>query len=67
MRNRDAILRKLDSVESNLNKTTTFLNQGNRNQCYETLNSIREQIEQIRGYIDSEPITGAELNTSIPR
>lgn len=67
MRNRDATLRKLDSIDSNLNKLTTYLNQGNRDKCYETAESIREQIDQIRGYIDSEPISGAELNTSIPR
>ena len=67
MRNREATLRKLDSIDSNLNKLITFLNQGNRNNCYETIESIREQVEQIRGYIESEPISGAELNTSIPR
>lgn len=67
MRNREATLRKLDSIDSNLNKLITFLNQGNRNNCYETAESIREQVEQIRGYISSEPLSGAELNTSIPR
>ena len=67
MRNREATLRKLDSVDSNLNKLITYLNQGNRDNCYETVENLREQIDQIRGYIESEPIAGAELNTSIPR
>jgi len=62
MRNREATLRKLDSVESNLNKITVFLNQGNRDLCYETIDSIREQIEQLKLYIESEPMTGDELN-----
>jgi hypothetical protein len=62
MRNREATLRKLDSVESNLNKITVYLNQGNRDSCYETVESIREQIEQLKLYIESEPITGDELN-----
>lgn len=62
MRNRDAILRKLDSLESNLNRMIVMLNQGNRDACYETVESLRDQIDQIRGYIESEPIIGNELN-----
>jgi hypothetical protein len=62
MRNRDAILRKLDSLESNLNRMIVMLNQGNRDTCYETVESLRDQIDQIRGYIESEPIIGNELN-----
>lgn len=62
MRNREAILKKLDSVESNLNKILSYLNQGNREACYETVDSIREQIEQLKLYIESEPIIGEELN-----
>jgi hypothetical protein len=62
MRNREATLRKLDSVESNLNRMTMTLNQGNREACYEVIQSIREQIEQLKLYIESEPITGSELN-----
>ena len=62
MRNRDAILRKLDSLESNLNRMIVMLNQGNRDICYETVELLRDQIDQIRGYIESEPIIGNELN-----
>jgi hypothetical protein len=39
-----------------------MLNQGNRDTCYETVESLRDQIDQIRGYIESEPIIGNELN-----
>lgn len=62
MRNREATLRKLDSVESNLNRMTLTLNQGNREACYEVIESLREQVEQLKLYIESEPITGSELN-----
>ena len=62
MRNREATLRKLDSVESNLNKMTLTLNQGDRNACYEVIEALREQVEQLKMYIESEPITGEELN-----
>jgi len=62
MRNREATLRKLDSVESNLNRMTLTLNQGDRDACYEVIGVIREQVEQLKMYIESEPITGSELN-----
>jgi len=62
MRNREATLRKLDSVESNLNRMTLTLNQGDREAAYEVIESLREQIEQLKLYIESEPITGSELN-----
>ena len=62
MRNREAVLRKMDSVESNLTKLTFTLNQGDRNASREVIESIREQIEQLKLYIESEPMSGSELN-----
>jgi hypothetical protein len=62
MRNREATLRKLDSVESNLTKLTFTLNQGDRDGSHEIIENIREQVEQLKLYIESEPLTGSELN-----
>ena len=62
MRNREAVLRKMDSVESNLTKMTFTLNQGDRNASQEIIENIREQIEQLKLYIESEPLSGSELN-----
>lgn len=62
MRNREAVLRKMDSVESNLTKLTFTLNQGDRNGSHEIIENIREQIEQLKLYIESEPLSGSELN-----
>lgn len=62
MRNREATRRKLESIESQLNKLNLALNQGNRDVCYDIVNEIRDQIEQAKLYIESEPITGDELN-----
>ncbi len=62
MRNREATLRKIDSIDSNLNKMILLLNQGDRQACYEQVESLREQLDQLRTYIESEPITGSELN-----
>ena len=62
MRNREATLRKIDSIDSGLNKMILTLNQGDREACYEAINSLREQLDQLRTYIESEPISGSELN-----
>jgi len=62
MKHREPVLRKLDSIDSNLNKLNLALNQGNREAAREISLSIREQLEQIKLYIESEPIMGNELN-----
>jgi hypothetical protein len=62
MRNREAVLRKMDSVESNLTKLSFILNQGKREGSHEIIENVREQIEQLKLYIESEPISGSELN-----
>jgi len=62
MKHREAVLKKLDSIDSNLSKLTMTLNQGDRQAAYETVESLREQVEQIKGYIENENIQGSELN-----
>jgi len=62
MRNREAILRKLDGIESNMNKLNFTLNRGDRETSYEIVEKVREVISQLKIYIESEPISGNELN-----
>jgi septation ring formation regulator EzrA len=62
MKHREPVLRKLDSIDSNLNKLNLTLNQGNRDAAKEVIDSLREQVEQIKLYIENEPIIGNELN-----
>jgi prephenate dehydrogenase len=62
MRNRDAILKKIESIESNLNKLNFSLNHGDINLYNETIEKLFDQTSQIRTWIESEPIDGFELN-----
>ena len=62
MRNREPVLRKLDGLESNTNKLVMALNQGNRELCYEFIEEFKAQIEQLKMYVESEPISNNELN-----
>jgi septation ring formation regulator EzrA len=62
MKHREPVLKKLDSIDSNLNKLNLTLNQGNREAAREIIESLREQVDQIKLYIENEPIMGNELN-----
>ncbi len=62
MRNREAIMKKIDSLETNVNKLNFALNKGDRELYNETFDKLMEQISQLRTYVESEPIVGNELN-----
>ena len=64
MRNREAALRKIDQIDSSLKKLISYLRRGDEQSFNETLEGMNEQIDQLRTYIESEPITGYELNPS---
>lgn len=63
MKNRETVLKKLDSIESSLN-TLKFM--VSRQEPIENfLNKIehaRELVDHVKGYIENEPIAGTELN-----
>ena len=60
MKYRDAILKKLDNVDSSLNRLNLTLNQSDRDGSYTVIETLREQIEQIKGYVEAEGMTGNE-------
>lgn len=62
MRNREATLRKIDQINSNLNKLSFYLSRGDRESYDSTFESLHEQLDQLRTYVESEPIAGSELN-----
>jgi prephenate dehydrogenase len=64
MRNREAALRKIDQIDSSLKKLISYLRRGDEQSFNETLEGMNEQIDQLRTYIESEPIAGYELNPS---
>lgn len=63
MKNRDTVLKKLDSIESSLNALRFMVNsQQPVNDFLAKIESTRELVDQIKGYIETEPIAGTELN-----
>jgi hypothetical protein len=64
MKNRDSALRKIDQIDTSLNKLISQLKRNDEQGFTETVDNMREQIDQLRTYIDTEPINGYELNSS---
>jgi prephenate dehydrogenase len=64
MRNREAALKKIDQIDSSLNKLIGQLKRGDEQGFNESVENMREQIDQLRTYIETERIDGYELNTS---
>jgi hypothetical protein len=64
MRNREAALKKIDQIDSSLKKLISYLRRGDEQSFNDTLEDMNEQIDQLRTYIDSEPIVGYEMNPS---
>jgi hypothetical protein len=64
MRNREASLKKIDQIDSSLNKLLTSLRRNDEQGFIQTVDNMREQIDQLRTYIETERIDGFELNNS---
>jgi len=62
MRNREAILRKVDQIDSTINKITFYISRGDKESYENTVGLLREQLDQLKTYVESEPIIGNELN-----
>ena len=64
MKNREAALKKIDQIDSSLKKLISYLKRGEEQSFNNTLQDMNDQIDQLRTYIETEPIAGFEMNTS---
>jgi len=65
MKNRENILRELDKIESLTNQLNLIVKRQEPISAYmETLEKIRERVDQARLYVNNEPINGYELNVA---
>jgi len=60
MKNRNAVLHKLNQMESTITHLNMFVNQNNKEKYYETLDKLKQQLDQCVLYIESEPFVGPE-------
>lgn len=65
MKNRENILRELDKIESLTNQLNLIIKRQEPISVYmETLEKLRERVDQARLYVNNEPIGGYELNVA---
>ena len=63
MRNREIFNRKLENLESNLTKMSYLLRRpGTKDEYDDMITSCRDLIEQMKSYINMEPVTPNEIN-----
>jgi hypothetical protein len=63
MKNRDTVLKKLDSIEAGLNALRFMVQrQEPVTDFVARIEQTRELVDQVKGYIENEPIAGTELN-----
>jgi hypothetical protein len=66
MRSREIVRSKLERLESNLSKLDFILKRnGNINEYLEVTEYMKQLIDELKSYVEYEPRTGEELNTSI--
>jgi hypothetical protein len=66
MLNREIIRRKLEKIESNLTKIDFILKRsGNLEEFLQATSELKNLVSEVKGYIEHEPRTGNEINTSI--
>jgi hypothetical protein len=63
MRNREIIMRRLERIESNLEKMNLVLKrQGSREEFEEVIQDIRDILSDAKSFIQQEPLSPGEIN-----
>jgi len=62
MRNREIIYKKIESIESAIQKLDFAAKRQDWATFSDTINSTREKISQLKTYIETQPFSGNELN-----
>jgi hypothetical protein len=63
MKNRETVLKKLDSIEAGLNVLKFMVNRQEPIENFiNKIESTRELVDHVKGYIENELIAGTELN-----
>ena len=63
MRNRELVLSKLDTLESNMNKLQFMVNRQSPIEDYmTTIESCRDVLEQLKSFIAQQPFSPDEIN-----
>ena len=63
MKNREIMMRRLERAEGGIEKLNFILSrQGSREQFEETLQEVRELIQETKAFVQQEPLGPGEIN-----
>ena len=63
MKNRDIIMRRLETIESNMSKLDFILKrQGSREEFEDVIADIRDKVNEAKAFVQQEPLSPGEIN-----
>jgi hypothetical protein len=63
MKNREIIMRRLETIESNMSKLDFILKrQGSREEFENVIADIRDKVSETKAFIQQEPLSQGEIN-----
>lgn len=63
MKNREIIMRRLETIESNMSKLDFILKrQGSREEFEDVIFDTRDKINEAKAFIQQEPLSPGEIN-----
>jgi len=64
MKNREIIMRRLETIESNMSKLDFILKrQGSREEFEEVIADIRDKVNEAKAFVQQEPLSPGEINS----
>jgi hypothetical protein len=63
MKNREIIMRRLETIESNMSKLDFILKrQGSREEFEYVIADIRDKVNETKAFVQQEPLSPGEVN-----
>jgi protein-arginine kinase activator protein McsA len=63
MKNREIIMRRLETIESNMSKLDFILKrQGSREEFEDVIADIRDKVNEAKAFVQQEPLSPGEIN-----
>ena len=63
MKNREIIMRRLETIESNMSKLDFILKrQGSRHEFEDVIADVRDKVNEAKAFIQQEPLSPGEIN-----
>jgi hypothetical protein len=64
MKNREIIMRRLETIESNTSKLDFILKrQGSREEFEDVIADIRDKVNEAKAFVQQEPLSPGEINS----